>query len=79
MTDKQKLKDLLKSRGLTYGKIAEITGYTPDSVKSMLQPNKPIPRWCKLIVYMCECNHEYIEAKSPHGECEVCIHCNDVI
>ena len=52
ITDKQKLKDLLKDRGLTYGKIAEITGYTPDSVKSMLQPNKPLPRWCKLIVYL---------------------------
>ena len=22
---------------------------------------------------------EYEEAKSPHGECDVCIHCNDVI
>ena len=52
MTDKQKLKDLLKSRGLTYGKIAEITGYTTDSVKSMLQPKKKLPRWCKLIVYL---------------------------
>ena len=53
--EKQKLKDLLKSRGLTYAKIAEITGYTPDSVKSMLQPNKPLPRWCKLIVHLYGC------------------------
>lgn len=52
MTDKKKLKGLLKDRGLTYAKIAEITGYTPDSVKSMLQPNKTLPRWCKLIVYL---------------------------
>ena len=52
MTDKQKLKDLLKSRGLTYAKIADITGHTPNAIKDMLQPNKPLPRWCKLIVYL---------------------------
>lgn len=55
MTDKETLKSLLKSKGLTYAKIAEITGYTPNSVKSMLQPNKPLPRWCKLVVYLYGC------------------------
>jgi hypothetical protein len=55
MTDKNKLKALLKSRGLKYAKIAEITGFTPDYVKDALQPNKPVPRWCKLILYLHGC------------------------
>lgn len=55
MTEKEQLKNLLKSKGLTYAKIAEITGYTPDSVKSMLQPNKPVPRWLKLVMYLYGC------------------------
>lgn len=52
MTEKEQLKSLLKSERLTYSKVAEITGYTPDSVKSMLQPNKPVPRWLKLTLFL---------------------------
>lgn len=26
-----------------------------------------------------DCKHEYIPANSPHGECDVCVHCEDVI
>lgn len=39
----------MKSRlGLTNSDIAEITGNSADSVKSVTQPNKEIPRWLKL-------------------------------
>jgi len=33
----------------------------------------------KELVDIIKCKHEYKEATSPHGECEVCIKCNDVI
>lgn len=52
MTDHEKLKALMKERGLSYYDIAEITGHSYNSVKSMLQPNKEIPRWVKLVLYV---------------------------
>jgi len=59
MTDYQKLKSLLNERGLCkpsgsidYRKISEITGHSYDSVKTMLQTNRDIPRWAKLILYV---------------------------
>ena len=33
---------------------AEITGHSYNSVKSMLQPNKEVPRWVKLVLYVWE-------------------------
>jgi len=39
---------------LTNSDIAEITGNTADSVKSVTQPNKEIPRWLKLAIVVYE-------------------------
>jgi hypothetical protein len=54
MTDHQKLKALMKERGLNFFDIAEITGHSYNSVKSMLQPNRELPRWVKLVLYVWE-------------------------
>ena len=40
--------------GLTNSDIAEITGNSADSVKSVTQPNKEIPRWLKLAIVVYE-------------------------
>ena len=40
--------------GLTKPDIAEITGNSPDSVKSVTQPNKELPRWLKLAIVVYE-------------------------
>jgi len=40
--------------GLTNSDIADITGNTSDSVKSVTQPNKDIPRWLKLAIVVYE-------------------------
>ena len=54
MTDHERLKALMKERGLNFIKIAEITGHSYNSVKSMLQPNRKIPRWVQLVLYVWE-------------------------
>ena len=51
MTDHQKLKALMKERGLSYYDIARITGHSYNSVKSMLQPKKELPRGVTLVLY----------------------------
>lgn len=40
--------------GLTNSDIADITGNSADSVKSVTQPNKQIPRWLKLAIVVYE-------------------------
>jgi hypothetical protein len=40
--------------GLTNSDIADITGNSADSVKSVTQPNKKIPRWLKLAIVIFE-------------------------
>jgi hypothetical protein len=40
--------------GLTNSDIADITGNSSDSVKSVTQPNKEIPRWLKLAIIVYE-------------------------
>lgn len=52
MIDHEKLKAILKSEGLNYHDIAKITGHSYGSVKNMLQPNKPVPRWLKLLIHI---------------------------
>ena len=39
---------------LTNSDIAEIIGNSSDSVKSVTQPNKEIPRWLKLAIVVYE-------------------------
>ncbi len=52
MTDRENLKALMKELGLSYQDIANITGHSYNSVKSMLQPNREIPRWMNLVLYV---------------------------
>jgi hypothetical protein len=40
--------------GLTNSDIADIIGNSADSVKSVTQPNKKIPRWLKLAIVLYE-------------------------
>ena len=40
--------------GLINSDIADITGNSADSVKSVTQPNKEIPRWLKLAIVIYE-------------------------
>ena len=53
-TDHEKLKALMKERGLNYFDIAKITGLTYNTVKTSLQPNREVPRWVKLVLYVWE-------------------------
>lgn len=40
--------------GLTNSDIADIIGNSSDSIKSVTQPNKEIPRWLKLAIVIYE-------------------------
>jgi len=40
-----------KERGLTNEDVAKIVGATADSVKSMTQPNKELPKWALSMLY----------------------------
>ena len=46
------LKTMLQDLGLSYKDLAEITGNSYDSIKTVLQPNKEIPRWVHLAIYV---------------------------
>ena len=50
----ERYKAMKKELGLTNSDIAEITGNSADSVKSVTQPNKEIPRWLKLAIVIHE-------------------------
>jgi len=50
----ERYKAMKKELGLTNSDIAEITGNSADSVKSVTQPNKEIPRWLKLAIVVHE-------------------------
>jgi len=50
----ERFKVMKKDLGLTNSDIAEITGNSADSVKSVTQPNKKIPRWLKLAIVIYE-------------------------
>jgi hypothetical protein len=49
-----RFKAMKSGLGLTNSDIAEITGNSADSVKSVTQPNKEIPRWLKLAIVVYE-------------------------
>ena len=49
-----RFKAMKSGLGLTNSDIAEITGNSADSVKSVTQPNKKIPRWLKLAIVVYE-------------------------
>lgn len=55
MTDHEKLKAIMDELDISsYHDIAKITGHTYNSVKSMLQPSRDIPRWVNLVLYAWE-------------------------
>ena len=49
-----RFKAMKSGLGLTNSDIANITGNSADSVKSVTQPNKEIPRWLKLSIVVYE-------------------------
>lgn len=50
----ERYKEMKSGLGLTNSDIAQITGNSADSVKSVTQPNKQIPRWLKLAIVVYE-------------------------
>ena len=72
--------------GLTNSDIAEITGNTSDSIKSVTQPNGSLPRWCRLaiVVYermsekskseqlVCDCGNKLTDKEVYFGHCLQC-------
>lgn len=63
----QRYKEMKKALGMTNDTVAEITGNTPDSVRSVTQPNRNFPNNLKLAVWIyeehiknanqCKCNN----------------------
>ena len=49
-----RFKAMKSGLGLTNSDIADITGNSANSVKSVTQPNKEIPRWLKLAIVIYE-------------------------
>ena len=49
-----RFKAIISGLELTNSDIANITGNSADSVKSVTQPNKEIPRWLKLAIVVFE-------------------------
>lgn len=54
MTWHNRFKAMKLGLRLNNSDIAEITGNSADSVKSVTQPNKEIPRWLKLAIVVYE-------------------------
>lgn len=50
----ERFKAMKSELGFTNSDIADITGNSADSVKSVTQPNKEIPRWLKLAIVVYE-------------------------
>ena len=50
----KRYKSMKSGLGLTNSDIADIIGNSSDSVKSVTQPNKEIPRWLKLAIVVYE-------------------------
>ena len=49
-----RFKAMKKGLGITNSDISYIIGNSSDSVKSVTQPNKDIPRWLKLAIVVYE-------------------------
>ncbi len=50
----KRYREMKKGLGYTNLDIAEITGHTPDTIKSITQPNREFPRWMKLAIVIYE-------------------------
>lgn len=45
-------KQMKKELGLNNADVAQITGLSVDSVKTMTQPSKELPSWAKAMIYV---------------------------
>lgn len=54
MTEHERYREMKKGLGLTNSDIAEITGNSAESIKTVTQKNKQLPRWVKLSIYIYE-------------------------
>lgn len=66
--DQQKYRELKREMGWTNEDVARILGFTPDSVKAVTGPNKPLPAWAKLAIEVLDrvgngCNWKYVPEK----------------
>ncbi len=50
----ERYKAMKSALGLTNADIGEIIGNSADSVKTVTQPNKELPRWLKLAIVIYE-------------------------
>ncbi len=48
----ERLKCMMLDLGINYHDIATLTGHSYNSIKSMLQPKKKVPRWINLVLYV---------------------------
>jgi hypothetical protein len=53
-TEHERYIEMKKGLGLTNSDIAEITGNSAESIKTVTQKNKQLPRWVKLSIYIYE-------------------------
>ena len=54
MTEHERYKAMKEGLKLTNSDIAEITGNSAESIKTVTQKNKELPRWVKLSIYIYE-------------------------
>ena len=54
MTEHERYKAMKEGLNLTNSDIAEITGNSAESIKTVTQKNKQLPRWVKLSIYIYE-------------------------
>mgnify|MGYP005678339405 CR=1 FL=1 len=54
MTEHERYKAMKEGLKLTNSDIAEITGNSAESIKTVTQKNKVLPRWVKLSIYIYE-------------------------
>lgn len=53
--------NLTKNGSPDFDKIAEITGLKRNSVKTLIAPKAPLPRWLKLLTYTAEEHTKSVE------------------
>lgn len=54
----QRYREMKEALQLTNTDIADITGNSPNSVKTVTQPNRKLPRWLKLSIVIFERLHQ---------------------
>lgn len=54
MDDVTRFRTFMVNYDLDEEKIAQITGYSVEHVKEILEPGKSLPRWLKLVLHVWE-------------------------